>query len=131
MYTLDFVISTSTPLMSQNPREQTHVLHSNLTLCCHVSFPYIMGFDIEVNHQKFQTTRSHASRCHHYDVEFVLFHNVTFYTNSLSLRIHVNTTRLLKVTCTLVATRHDIRKFRVYHFSPHCWVDTRTILVVI
>ena len=33
-----------------------------------ITFPshaYIMGFDITVNHQRIQTTRSHVSRCHH------------------------------------------------------------------
>ena len=54
-----------------------------------------------------QTMRLHASRCHlcHYcDVDFVLFHNVTRYTNPLLSRIQINTTYLLSITCTLVAT---------------------------
>ena len=54
---------------------------SNLTTCRHVSLPYMMSFDIKVNHQSIQTTHSHASRCHHdnychyCNVDFVLFHN--------------------------------------------------------
>ena len=37
----------------------SRVLSLNLTRC-HVSFPYIMGFDITINHQRIQTTSSHA-----------------------------------------------------------------------
>jgi hypothetical protein len=37
-------------------------------------------------------------------LHFVLFHRVTCYTNSLVSRIHVNTTKLHNITCTLVAT---------------------------
>jgi hypothetical protein len=35
---------------------------------------------------------------------FVLFHNVMCYTNSLVSHMHVNTTKLCNITCTLVAT---------------------------
>ena len=72
--------------------------------------PYIISFDMKVNHQRFQTTRSRASHCHHCDychwctVDFVLFHNVTWCTNSLLSRNHVNTMELLNITCTLAAT---------------------------
>ena len=41
---------------------------------------------------------------HYRNVDFVLFHNVARYTNSLLSCIHVNTTYLLNITCTLVAT---------------------------
>ena len=40
---------------------------------------------------------------YHYNVDFVLFHNVTCADSLLSC-IHVNTTYLLDITCTLVAT---------------------------
>jgi len=66
----------------------------------------------------------------HYNVDFVLCHTITFYTNSLSLRIHVNATKLPNVKCTLVATRHDIREFRVYHAPPDCMADTSNIIGV-
>jgi hypothetical protein len=46
-------------------------------------------------------TRIH---CHYCNVDFVLFRNVTCYTDSLLSCIHVDTTDLLNITCTLFAT---------------------------
>jgi hypothetical protein len=37
-------------------------------------------------------------------ISFVVFHNVTCYTNSIVSYIHVNTTKFCNITCTLVAT---------------------------
>jgi hypothetical protein len=62
---------------------------------------------MKIIHRRIQTTHSRASRCHHchhYNVDFVVFHNVTCYANSLLSCIHVTTTYLLNITCTLVAT---------------------------
>ena len=66
------------------------------------------NIDIEINPKIF---KSHVHThhvvmllCHYCNVDFVLFHNVTCYINSLSSRIHVNTTQVLNITCTLVAT---------------------------
>jgi hypothetical protein len=51
------------------------------------------------------TTHLGASHCHYCNVDFVLFHKLTCYTNSLLLCIHVNIhAYLLDTTCTLVAT---------------------------
>ena len=61
---------------------------------CHILLSYITGFDIKIIHQRIQTTCLHASYCHHCNVDFVLFHNVTCYTNYLLSCIHVNTAGL-------------------------------------
>jgi hypothetical protein len=62
----------------------------------HVSFPYIMGFDITLNLRRIQTTRSKASHCYRCNychccaVDFVLFHGITlilFYHASMLLSI--------------------------------------------
>ena len=85
----------------------TNALHSNLLPCCHIPLLCIMGFDIEIIHQIIQTTHLHASHCHycdHCNVDFVPFHIVTCYIDSLSSSIHGNTTNLLDIMCTLVAT---------------------------
>ena len=79
------------------------------------------GFFININHQRVWTTRSHASRYHQFysckycSVDFSLFHNIRCCTNSLLSCIHVNTTLLLNITSTLVATKGVIfREFRVH-----------------
>ena len=96
-------------LLSQNPKG-TDVLNLNIPPYCHISLPCITCFDINIIPQRIQTTRSHAPCCHHcHDyhycrVDFVSFKYVTRYINSLLSHIHVNTTDLLNITCTLVAT---------------------------
>ena len=42
------------------------------------------------------------SNCLH--ISLVLFHNVTCYTDSIVSHIHINTTKLYNITCTLLAT---------------------------
>jgi hypothetical protein len=46
------------------------------------------------------TTPHHTIKMLH----FVVFHNITCYTNSIVTCIHVNTKKLHNITCTLVAT---------------------------
>ena len=82
----------------------------NLPPCCQVSLPYIMGFDIEINRQKIQTTNSHASCGHHYNychyymltLCYCMMSRATFIL-FLSC-IHANTTQVVNILCTLVAT---------------------------
>ena len=58
-------ISSMSPIAMPVP-QGTDVLSLNLTPCYHISLPYILWvFDNNVNHQRIQTTRLHASRCHH------------------------------------------------------------------
>jgi hypothetical protein len=69
------------------------------------------------NPSKNQTTHSHASHCHHCcycSVDFMLFHNITCYTNSLLSHIHVNTTNLLNSKCTLVATSMILERLEYF-----------------
>ena len=106
LYTLNFVLST--PLMSLlllyletlgNWCAQFR-LHSLLSL-----FPPI--------HHKFLTLKYTTkdiklyARTHHIVIIvilIVLFHNVTCYTHSLLSRSHVNISKFLHITCTLVVT---------------------------
>ena len=84
-----------------------------------------MGFDIKINHQRIQTTRSHAPRCHHCNychygnVDFVLFHNVRCNTNYLLSCICVNIAKLLNTTSTLVATSLILRSLECIFFELH------------
>src|SRR5450631_1457905 len=54
-------------------------------------------------------------------ISFVLFHNVTCYTNSIASRIHVNTTKLYNITCTLVAIGVILRSLECSSVRGECW----------
>ena len=99
------------------------VLNLNLTPCCHISFSYIMGFDIKLIHQRTQTTRLHTSCCHHchyydyYYLDLVLFHNITCYIDSLLSHIHDTTTNPPYYHTHFDCHKHDIREVTVYRYS--------------
>lgn len=108
--------------ISRNPKEcmfsiQSHSWLSNVPPIYHV-------FWIRINHERIQTIRSHASGCHHCDycrycnVDFVLFHHVTCYTNSLVLRPcshYIAPSYHVHFDCR----KRDITGFRV-HQIPLC-----------
>ena len=52
-------------------------------------------------------------------LHFVLFHNITCYTKSIIARIHVNTTKLHNITCTLVATCVILWSLECMHGAPN------------
>ena len=63
LHNIDLPHNVTRSLISRNPRNQT-VLSSSLTSYCHVSLPYIMGFDNKRNRQRIQFARSDTVRCH-------------------------------------------------------------------
>ena len=102
------------------------VLTLNLTLDCHVSLPNITGFDFQINHMSHTSRCRHCKSCHYHTVDFIAFHNVTCYTNSLLTRIHVNTTKPLNITYTLVATSvilwsSEWYSMHTYSSRDHLW----------
>jgi hypothetical protein len=79
------------------------VRSSNLIPYCHTSFPYIMTFVINANHQRSQPTPSHCVMCQHVDVTllflllfFFLCHllNVGAYVRHFALEGQVEWTSL-------------------------------------
>ena len=95
-------------LISRNP-QGTDVHNLNLFPCCHIFLPYMMSLTLKQSIKAFNP-HLHASCCHHYhyyhhcNVDQVLFPNIIYCTYALLSCIHVNTTCLLNITCTLVAT---------------------------
>ena len=88
-----------------------------------------MGFDIEINHQRNQTTcRTHHLAiivicCHYCNVGFELFHNVTCYTRLLFI---THPCTLANITYTGCIRTLDPLEY-VFEFWPITWVTDQSL----